>query len=104
MRAVMRLPIIFAAALTLGLSVGALADPKVSQDEIRAAVRRGEMRPLAEIEEALRGKLPGEVMKVEIERDDGVWIYEFKVLDSRGRRYDVYVNARSGEIMETKRK
>lgn len=90
--------------LALALPGGALADPKVSQDEIRAAVRRGEIRPLAEIEDAVRGKLPGEVIKVEIERDDGLWIYEFKVLDSRGRRYDVYVDGRSGEIRETKRK
>lgn len=95
---------LFVALFALGPMGGALADPKISQDEIRAAVRRGEMRPLAEIEEAVRGKLPGEVIKVEIERDDGLWIYEFKVLDSRGRRYDVYVDGRSGEIRETKRK
>lgn len=91
-------------AVTLTPLGSAMADPKVSQDEIRAAVRRGEMRPLAEIEEAVRGKLPGEVIKVEIEREDGVWVYEFKTLDSRGRRTDVYVDGRSGEIVETKRK
>ena len=31
----------------------------VSHDEILAAVRRGEIRPLAEIEASLRARLPG---------------------------------------------
>ena len=91
-------------AAMLGPLGGAMADPKVSQDEILAAVRRGEMRPRAQIEEAVRGRLPGEVIKVEIERDEGVWIYEFKTLDGRGRRHDVYVDAKTGVIVEIKRK
>ena len=91
-------------AALVAASPVAHADPKVSQDEILAAVRRGEMRPLAEIEDAVRGKLPGEVLKVEVEREDGAWIYEFKTIDPRGRRSDVYVDAKTGKILEIKRK
>lgn len=94
--------------LGVGLSFCALqggtADEKIGQDEIRTAVRRGEMRSLSEIEGLLRDKLPGEAIKVEIEREHGRWIYEFKVLDRGGQRFDVYVDARTGEILETKRK
>ena len=92
------------AGIFIMTSALAQADDKVSQDEIRAAVQRGEMRPLAEIEEAVRGKLPGDVLKVELERDDGAWVYEFKTIDARGRRSDVYVDARTGKILEIKRK
>jgi uncharacterized membrane protein YkoI len=94
--------------LGLGLSFCALqggtADERIGQDEIRTAVRRGEMRSLSEIEDLLRDKLPGEAIKVEIEREHGRWIYEFKVLDRGGQRFDVYVDARTGEILETTRK
>lgn len=92
------------AGVFIVLSAAAHADKKLSQDQILAAVRNGEMRPLAEIEEAIKGKLPGEVIKVELEREDGDWIYEFKTIDARGRRSDVYVDAKTGQILEIKRK
>lgn len=82
----------------------AVADDKLSQDEILAAVRRGDLRPFSEIEEKVRAKLPGAVIKVEVERDDGMLVYEFRTLDSRGRRHDVYIDGKTGDIVEIKRK
>ncbi len=52
----------------------------------------------------LRGKLPGEVAGVEIEHEGGRWRYEFRVVDSQGRLFEVYVDARSGEIERIKEK
>ena len=74
------------------------------QDAARQAVESGEIRPLADILAAVRGKLPGEVVGVEIESKKGHWIYEFRVLDGKGRLFEVYVDARSGEIDQTKEK
>lgn len=68
------------------------------RDAVRRAVEAGEIRSLADILTAVRGKLPGEVAGVEIERDDGRWLYEFRVIDRNGRLYEVYVDARSGRI------
>lgn len=95
---------LFGLAAALALTPVTHAGSKVSQDELLAAVRQGQARPLADIEEALRGKLPGEVIKVEIEREKGSYIYEFKTLDARGRRHDVYVDAKTGDILEIERK
>jgi len=67
-------------------------------------VESGEILPLADILAAVRGKLPGEVVGVEIESKNGHWIYEFRVLDGKGHLYEVYVDARSGEIDQTKEK
>ena len=69
-----------------------------------ARSRAGEIHSLADILKALRGKLPGEVAGVEIERKDGRWLYEFRVVDSQGRLFEVYVDARSGEIERIKEK
>ena len=68
-------------------------------DEVRHAVERGEIRSLAEILAAIGDRLPGEVAGVEIEREDGRWVYEFRVVDSKGRLFEV-----SGTIERTEEK
>lgn len=73
-------------------------------DEARLAVERGEIRPLAELLTMVRGKLPGEITGVEIERHHGEWLYEFIVVDKAGRLFEVYVDPNSGVIRQTKEK
>ena len=94
----------FVGAAGLCASVVALADDKFDADEILSAVRRGEAMPLARIERDLAGTFPGEIVKVEIEREEGRLIYEFKTIDAQGRRADVYVDAKSGAVLRVKRK
>ncbi|WP_454648296.1 PepSY domain-containing protein [Bradyrhizobium liaoningense] len=67
-------------------------------DAVRRAVEAGEIKSLADILGSIRGKLPGEVAGVEIERQRGRWVYEFRVVDDKGHLYEVHVDARSGEI------
>ncbi len=95
-----------AAALVAALSRTADARDQddVRRDEVRRAVERGEIHSLADILSTLRGKLPGEVAGVEIEHERGRWRYEFRIVDSQGRLFEVYVDARSGEIERIKEK
>ena len=81
----------------------ALADD-APHDEVLAAVRRGEIRPLAEIEAKVRARQPGEIIKIEIERKHGVLVYEFKILDAEGRRREIHVDARNGDVLDRKRR
>jgi uncharacterized membrane protein YkoI len=93
------------AAALLSAAPGAVAsDDERERDEVRHAVEAGKIRSLADILAAVRGKLPGEITGVEIEREHGRWLYEFRVVDSEGRLYEVYVDARSGEIEKIKEK
>ena len=96
------------AAAALVAAAPRLADARdqdeARRDEVRRAVESGEIRSLADILDAVRGKLPGEVAGVEIERKDGRWRYEFRVVDGQGRLFEVYVDARSGEIERIKEK
>jgi hypothetical protein len=73
-------------------------------DMVRAAVERGEIKPLAQLLDQVKGKLPGDITGVEIERKHGLWLYEFRVIDKEGRLFDVYVDAQNGEIKRTKEK
>jgi uncharacterized membrane protein YkoI len=95
--------ILLLAAVTLSA-----AEPRPAaardHDDVRRAVERGEIRPLAEILDAVQGKLPGEVAGVEIEQKSGRWLYEFRVVDDKGRLFEVYVDARSGKIERVEEK
>ena len=82
----------------------ALRADERERDEVRQAVQRGHIRSLADILAAIRGKLPGEVAGVEIERKDGRWLYEFRVIDDKGRLFEVYVDAKTAAIERTKEK
>ncbi|WP_042336619.1 PepSY domain-containing protein [Bradyrhizobium sp. DOA9] len=73
-------------------------------DAVRRAVEAGEIKSLADILASLSGKLPGQVAGVEIERVRGRWIYEFRIVGDRGRLFEAYVDARSGEIERIKEK
>jgi uncharacterized membrane protein YkoI len=74
------------------------------QNELRRDVERGEARPLAEILAAVRAKFPGEVVKVEVERHDGRWTYELRILDDKGRILEIHVDARTAAIERVKEK
>jgi uncharacterized membrane protein YkoI len=74
------------------------------QDAVRQAVMRGEIRSLTDILASLRGRLPGEVIGIEIEQKKGRWFYEFRVLDPAGRLFDVYVDGQTAEIERVKEK
>jgi uncharacterized membrane protein YkoI len=103
-----RLPIrVGAAALALAwlggpgaAAAGERADP--DQDRARAAVRAGEAMPLPALLERVQRSHPGQVLRVELEQDDGRWVYELRVLQPDGRLLKLEVDARSGEVLEAK--
>lgn len=90
------------AAMTAPLA--AVSADSDDHDSVRIAVERGEILSLAQILEMVRGKLPGKVAGVEIEREGGRWLYEFRVVDGGGRLFDVSVDARTAKIEQVKEK
>ncbi|WP_119420326.1 PepSY domain-containing protein [Desertibaculum subflavum] len=70
----------------------------------RRAVEAGEAKPLAEILPLVRERFGGELVGIEFEREGGVWIYEFKVVDTSGRKTEIYVNALTGAVVQVKDK
>jgi uncharacterized membrane protein YkoI len=95
----------FALAIALaGLPAAAARADGHEQDELHRAVERGEIRSLADILAAIRDQLPGEVAGVEVERKNGHWIYEFRVVNGHGRLFEVRVDARSAVIERVKEK
>ncbi len=75
-------------------------DCRRSQDCALDARSAGEIKPLSEVLAIARARIPGEVVKIELEREDGIWVYEIKILTPNGRRREVEINARTLAIIK----
>lgn len=94
--------------LLFGLAVAAIALPqhagakdcKRSQDCALEAFQSGEIQPLAKILGAARGVVPGEVVKIELDRKGELWVYEIKILTPSGKRREVKINAQTLAVIK----
>jgi uncharacterized membrane protein YkoI len=86
--------------LLSGFSAGAGEGARSDQDEAREAVERHDIRPLDEILARLRDKTPGEIIKVTLARENGLWLYEFRLIDRKGHIRRVEVDAASGAVTD----
>ena len=70
------------------------------QDCALDAFKSGTIRPLTDVLKVALERVPGEVIKVELEREDGVWVYEIKILTPQGKRREVEIDAKSLRIIK----
>jgi len=82
------------------LLAAAPAHADSDQDRARAAVQAGQVLPLKTVLERLEREHPGQVLEVELERDDGRWVYEVKLLQAGGRLVKLELDADSGEVLK----
>lgn len=75
-------------------------DCKRGQDCALGAFKSGDIRPLSDVLVVARDKIPGEVIKVELEREDGVWVYEIKILTPSGKRREIEINAQTLAVIK----
>jgi len=66
---------------------------------LRDAVRRGEIISLATLLDSVERRYPGEVVEVELERDDGRWLYEVDLLRPDGIKSEFLIDAHTAEIL-----
>ena len=96
-----------AAALLVagGLSVsGASAGERVRVEEIRQLRESGQILSAEDILARSRAIQPGQVVGLELEREDGRWIYEVKLIDEHNRVHELELDAANGEVLERKEK
>jgi len=96
-------------ALAALLLVGLVQPPAWGGDShdherARAAVEAGQVLPLPTLLERLRRTHPGQVLELELERDDGRWIYEIKLLQPNGQLLKLDVDAASAQVLQVRRK
>lgn len=69
-------------------------------DRVHRAVERGDILPLETILRTIRPSIKGEIVGIEIEKEDDRWIYEFKVIDRHGRLVEVYADAKTARVVK----
>lgn len=72
-------------------------------DRARAAVQAGEAMPLSTLLQRLQRTHPGRVLELELEREDGRWIYEVKLLQPDGRLLKLEVDAATAQVLKVRR-
>lgn len=90
------------ALILLLLAAPAFADGD-EHDLARRALEAGEILPLADILNAATSVRPGRVIEVELDRDDGRWLYELELVTPDGRLYEMEIDAATGNILEIER-
>jgi uncharacterized membrane protein YkoI len=93
--------LLLAASVALLVATPAFADDDRDQEIARRALLEGRILSLSEITEKVKPQLPGKILGVELEvEDDGRIVYEFDVIDSSGRLWEVEVDAATGKILK----
>ena len=82
----------------------AFADSRHDHDRARAALQSGEVMPLAALLEQVQRSHPGQVLELELEHEDGRWVYEIKLLANDGQLLKLDVDARTAQVLKVKRK
>jgi uncharacterized membrane protein YkoI len=70
--------------------------------EARELLRRGEILPLDHILDIAQRRVPGDVIEIELEREDEGWEYKVKVLTPTGLVRKITLNARNGAVVKIK--
>lgn len=96
----------FSAALCVSLAAAWPAqagdDHDHDHDRARQALAAGEILPLQAILDRVGRAAAGQIMEVELERQDGRWIYEIKLLRGDGSLAKLKLDARDGTVLGAK--
>lgn len=71
-------------------------------ERARAAREAGQVLPLPALLDRLQQAHPGQVMALELEQDEGRWVYKVKLLQPGGQLSKLKLDARTGEVFDIK--
>ena len=77
-------------------------DEARDHERARAAVQAGQVLPLATLLQRLQRSHPGQVLEVELEHEDGRWVYELKLLQPGGRLLKLELDAATGAVRQAR--
>ena len=69
-------------------------------DRARAAVERGAILTLNRILEVAARDTPGRVIDVELDEDDGTYVYDVEIIGRAGQIVELKIDAATGRILE----
>ncbi len=67
--------------------------------EARRLMEAGSILPLETVFESLRDRRAGRILEVELEREDGQYVYEIELLDRFGQVRELRIDAVTGDLL-----
>ncbi|MCQ1059124.1 PepSY domain-containing protein [Photobacterium sp. DNB23_23_1] len=90
----------------LFLTSSALASVELEIDEdhddVMRAVQQGLVQPFSSLQSKVNEQLHGRIIRVELEEDDDIWIYELKLIGPNNNIVRVEYDAQTLTILEIK--
>jgi uncharacterized membrane protein YkoI len=97
--------LIAATGLGLLLAVGSpLASGRLDHDEIKQLRETGQILPMEQVMDSAQSVQPGQLVEAELERGDGTYRYEIKILAADGTIHKLSLEAATAEVIERKEK
>ncbi len=75
-------------------------DEAADHERARRALEAGRVLPLSQVLEDLRRRVEGDVIGVELEREDGRFVYELTLIRPSGQIHEAVIDAESGTLLE----
>ncbi|MGB7204268.1 MAG: PepSY domain-containing protein [Anderseniella sp.] len=69
-------------------------------EDAQRELRMSKVKPLREILEVVHQTFPGEVVGVEFEQEESIWVYEIKIITPQNRYLQIQVNAHTTRILK----
>ena len=91
-----------ALAATLAIGPGPGRADESDHEQARQALQAGKVLPLRAVLDIVERDYPGQVMKVEFEEDDGIYLYEIRLLQPGGNLVKLKIDARDGSVLGIK--
>jgi len=82
----------------------AFASENIGSQQVLDLVQRGEILTVAEIQRRHVELQNVRWLDIELEKEHGLWIYEFKVVDEQGTVIKYILNAKDAEFIEQEHK
>lgn len=84
------------------IAVLLVALPAHADDDrrIRQLQRNGEILSLEKIFTAARAVKAGRIVDVDLDKEDGRYVYEIELLDASGRVWEMEFDARTGDLLQ----
>lgn len=74
-----------------------------SQDRALELRKRGDILPLELLIQKAQKIHPGKILEVELKKKRERYLYELEILDRNGVVWELYFDARTGELLKSKR-
>ena len=92
------------AATALQPTVAQASDDRARASEVRQLRDSGKIMPMEDILARSRAAQPGQVVEVELDREDGRYVYEVKIIDDTDKVHKLEIDAASVDILNRKAK